>query len=233
VEEGATPVSDEHHRKDIKPMRPRLAASLILTRREGDRIDVLMGRRSAKHVFMPNKYVFPGGRVDRADSSAPLARDLDARVLDVMSRTMAATRARAAAAAAVRETAEETGLLIAREAPIRSRHVNWLPFRDAGAAPDLGSLKLITRAITPPGRTRRFDTWFFTADASALLDDRAPEPSDELEDVQWVTLADARQLDLPFVTHFVLDELKRVQPPAPEPPRCMRAVRGKMVVEAL
>ena len=172
-------------------MRPRLAASLILTRREGDRIDVLMGR------------------------------------------TMAATRARAAAAAAVRETAEETGLLIAREAPIRSRHVNWLPFRDAGAAPDLGSLKLITRAITPPGRTRRFDTWFFTADASALLDDRAPEPSDELEDVQWVTLADARQLDLPFVTHFVLDELKRVQPPAPEPPRCMRAVRGKMVVEAL
>ncbi len=78
-------------------MRPRLAASLILTRREGDRIDVLMGRRSAKHVFMPNKYVFPGGRVDRADSSAPLARDLDARVLDVMSRTMAATRARAAA----------------------------------------------------------------------------------------------------------------------------------------
>ena len=54
-----------------------------------------------------------------------------------------------------------------------------------------------------------------------------------LEDVQWVTLADARQLDLPFVTHFVLDELKRVQPPAPEPPRCMRAVRGKMVVEAL
>jgi len=226
-------MSDERHSKDVKPMRPRLAASLILTRRDGDRIDVLMGRRSAKHVFMPNKYVFPGGRVDRADSTAPLARDLDDRVLDVMSRTMAVTRARAAATAAVRETAEETGLLIARKAPIRSRHAHWQPFHEAGAAPDLGKLKLISRAITPPGRTRRFDTWFFTADASALLDDRAPLPSDELEDVQWVTLADARNLDLPFVTHFVLDELKRVQPPAPEHPRCMRAVRGKMIVEPM
>ena len=214
-------------------MRPRLAASLILTRREGDRVDVLMGRRSAKHVFMPNKYVFPGGRVDRADSTAPLARDLDSRVLDLMSRTLDPRRARAAAAAAIRETAEETGLLIAREAAFASRHANWQPFRQAGAAPDLASLKLITRAITPPGRTRRFDTWFFTTDASALLDDRAPKPSSELEDVQWVPLAESRDLDLPMVTHFVLDELKRVLPPAPEHPRCMRAVRGKMVIEAL
>ncbi|WP_121210402.1 NUDIX hydrolase [Maricaulis maris] len=226
-------MSDERHRKDVKPMRPRLAASLILTRREGERVDVLMGRRSAKHVFMPNKYVFPGGRVDRADSTAPLARDLDGRVLDIMTRSLDARRARAAAAAAVRETAEETGLLIAREAPVASRHANWQPFRRAGAAPDLAPLKLITRAITPPGRTRRFDTWFFTVDASALLDDRAPKPSAELEDVQWVTLADARDLDLPFVTHFVLDELKRVQPPAPEHPRCMRAVRGRMVIADL
>ncbi|WP_339334071.1 NUDIX domain-containing protein [uncultured Maricaulis sp.] len=226
-------MTDENYRKDLPPMRPRLAASLILTRREGDRVDVLMGRRSSKHVFMPNKYVFPGGRVDRADSTAPLARDLDESVLGIMTRCMAASRARAAAAAAVRETAEETGLLIAREAAVTSRHTNWTPFREAGAAPDLAPLKLITRAITPPGRTRRFDTWFFTTDASALLDDRKPTPSDELEDVQWVALADARDLDLPFVTHFVLDELKRVQPPAPQHPRCMRAVRGKMVVEAL
>ncbi|MFY0637753.1 NUDIX hydrolase [Maricaulis maris] len=226
-------MSDEHHRKDVKPIRPRLAASLILTRRDGDRVDVLMGRRSSRHVFMPNKYVFPGGRVDRADSTAPLARDLDSRVLDLMARTLDPRRARAAATAAIRETAEETGLLIAREASVRSRHPNWSPFRDAGAAPDLGSLKLITRAITPPGRTRRFDTWFFTTDASALLDDRAPQPSSELEDVQWVPLADSRDLDLPMVTHFVLDELKRVLPPTPEHPRCMRAVRGRMMVEPL
>lgn len=226
-------MSDETPRPDIKPMRPKLAASLILTRPVADTVEVLMGRRSSKHVFMPNKYVFPGGRVDRADLTAPYARDLDPRVMDIMSRTLPAHRARAAAAAAVRETAEETGLLIARDGEVRSRHANWSPFREHKAAPDLGGLKLITRAITPPGRTRRFDTWFFTADSGVLFDDRPPSPSPELEDVQWVPLAETRDLDLPFVTHFVLDELGRVLPPAPENPRCMRARHGKMVLEAL
>jgi len=224
---------DESHHRNLPYIRPRLAASLILTRETGRGVDVLMGRRSARHVFMPNKYVFPGGRVDRADSSAPIARDLDTRVMSLMTRNLPASRARAAAAAAIRETAEETGLLIARDAEIRSRHANWSPFRRHGVAPDLAPLKLITRAITPPGRSRRFDTWFFTTDASALYDERPPTPSSELEDVQWVPLAEARELDLPIVTHFVLDELKRVLPPAPELPRCMKAVRGKMIVEAL
>ena len=226
-------MSDEQRRPDIRPMRPRLAASLILTRGGGRDTEVLMGRRSSKHVFMPNKYVFPGGRVDRADNTAPIARDLDRGVLDVIRRVLPERRARAAAAAAIRETAEETGLLIAREGICRSRHPSWTPFRENRVLPDLAALQLITRAITPPGRTRRFDTLFFTADARALCDDRPPVPSPELEDVQWVPLAEARDLDLPSVTHFVLDELKRVRPPAPEAPRCMRARYGQMVLEDL
>ena len=221
-------MSDEQRNDTRPPIRPRLAASLILTRGEGKRAEVLMGRRSSKHVFMPNKYVFPGGRVDRADGTAPFARDLSPGVMAVMSRILPERRARAAAAAAIRETAEETGLLIAREGTCRSRHPNWAPFRRDGVVPDLAPLSLITRAITPPGRPRRFDTWFFKADASALYDARPPAPSPELEDVQWVPLADARDLDLPIVTHFVLDELVRVQPPHPEPPRYIRDRRGKM-----
>lgn len=226
-------MSDERRRPDIRPMRPRLAASLILTRGAGRGTEVLMGRRSSKHVFMPNKYVFPGGRVDRADSTAPFARDLDRGVLDVMQRVLPERRARAAAAAAVRETAEETGLLIAREGTCRSRHASWAPFRRHGVVPDLAPLSLITRAITPPGRTRRFDTWFFTADAAALHGDRPPSPSPELEDVQWVPLAEAKDLDLPIVTHFVLDELVRVTPPEPQPLRHIRDRRGRMWVEPL
>lgn len=226
-------MSDERRTAGLRPIRPRLAASLILTRREGSRVEVLMGRRSARHVFMPNKYVFPGGRVDRADNTAPIARDLADDVLSAMARTLPRRRARAAAAAAVRETAEETGLLIARDGPCPSRHAGWAPFRRFGVLPDLAPLRLITRAITPPGRTRRFDTWFFTADAGALYDNRPPVPSAELEDVQWVPLAEARDLDLPSVTHFVLDELVRVQPPRPEPPRHIRDRRGKMWVEPL
>ena len=233
MEKGQTPVSDEIRKPAIKALRPRLAASLILTRGSRQTTEVLMGRRSARHVFMPNKYVFPGGRVDRADLTAPLAQDLPSDILAVMGRVLPERRARAAAIAAVRETAEETGLLIGRQGSFRSRHGNWAPFRAAGVVPDLSALRLITRAVTPPGRSRRFDTWFFTADAEALCDDRAPEPSAELEDVQWVPLEQARTLDLPMVTHFVLDELGRVLPPSPQPTRWIRDVRGKMAIETL
>ena len=205
MEKGQTPVTDETRKPAIKTLRPRLAASLILTRGGRGTTEVLMGRRSARHVFMPNKYVFPGGRVDRADLTAPLASDLASDILATMR----------------------------REGAIRSRHANWAPFRAAGVVPDLSGLRLITRAVTPPGRSRRFDTWFFTADASALCDDRPPEPSSELEDVQWVPLAQARTLDLPMVTHFVLDELGRVLPPSPQPTRWIRDVRGKMAIETL
>ncbi|WP_417492376.1 NUDIX hydrolase [Maricaulis sp.] len=226
-------MNDETRKPAVKALRPRLAASLILTRGERGKTEVLMGRRSARHVFMPNKYVFPGGRVDRADLTAPVASDLAEDVFATMTRILPERRARAAAMAAVRETAEETGLLIAREGSIRSRHNNWAPFRASGVVPDLSGLRLITRAVTPPGRSRRFDTWFFTADASALCDDRPAKPSDELEDVQWVPLTQTRTLDLPIVTHFVLDELERVLPPSPQPTRWIRDVRGKMAVEPL
>jgi len=224
---------DEAHNPRLKPIRPRLAASLILTRGSGDGLEVLMGRRSSRHVFMPNKYVFPGGRVDRADATAPLAADLDARPLSLMRQCLPERRARAAAVAAVRETAEETGLLIARPGQHHTRHPHWRPFLRDGYLPDLSGLRVITRAITPPGRKRRFDTWFFTADATVLADDRPAKPSDELEDVHWVSFRDAKSLDLPFITHFVLDELLRVQPPAPQPVRCFREKHGKMLVEEI
>jgi 8-oxo-dGTP pyrophosphatase MutT (NUDIX family) len=226
-------MNDEVPRRDQKTLRPRLAASLILTRGAGDQREVLMGRRSAKHVFMPNKYVFPGGRVDRADSHAPFAGDLAEPVMNTMTGVLSPRRARAAAAAAVRETVEETGLLIARPGPCQSRHASWTPFRTDGAIPDLANLRLITRAVTPPGRTRRFDTWFFTASTNALLDQRDPQPSPELEDVRWVPLGETRSLDLPMVTHFVLGELDRVLEPAPQPVRWIREVRGAMKVDEL
>lgn len=226
-------MSGEYPETGLQPIRPRLAASLILTRGQGDGLEVLMGRRSSRHVFMPNKYVFPGGRVDRADNTAPLAGDLASDAWTVMCQSLPERRARAAAVAAVRETAEETGLLIARPGAHHSKHPYWRPFIRDGLLPDISGLRLITRAITPPRRKRRFDTWFFTADAGALADDRAPSPSEELEDVHWVAFADAKQLDLPFITHFVLDELLRVQPPSPQPIRCFRERFGKMLVEDL
>ena len=232
---SSTPASPppEYPKKGHRSARPRLAASIILTRRRAGRTELLMGRRSAKHVFMPLKYVFPGGRVDRADSFAPLSDDLAPPAREALDACIGEARGRAAAAAAVRELAEETGLLLARPGRIRSRHANWSPFREAGAAPDLSGLDIITRAVTPPGRTRRFDTFFFKADESALLDDRPAKPSPELEDVHWVEFDAARELDLPIITHFVLDEMVRVSEPDPQRPRWTRQLHGRFRIDPL
>ena len=57
-------------------MRPRNAATLILVRRDKGESQVLMGRRAEGHVFMASKWVFPGGRVDSGDITAPAATEL-------------------------------------------------------------------------------------------------------------------------------------------------------------
>ena len=59
-----------------KPVRPRDAASLVICRQRKGVTEVLMGRRASRHRFMPNIFVFPGGRVDTADRQAKIAADL-------------------------------------------------------------------------------------------------------------------------------------------------------------
>lgn len=215
------------------PLRPKLAGSLIVTRPAGSSIEVLMGRRSAKHAFMPDRYVFPGGRADRADAYAPVASDLSRPVLTQMTRTLPERRARAVAAAAVRETAEETGYLVASPAEMRSRHAAWTPFRQHGLAPDLSPLRLIARAITPPGRVRRFDAWFFQTDASALSEERVDITDPELEDILWVPFDQTGDLPLPQVTRFVLAELERQLGSRHAGPRHIRELAKKVRIEPL
>ncbi len=210
---------------------PKDAATLILTRVRNGEAEVLMGRRAPGHVFMAAKWVFPGGRIDRSDFSAAAANELPATETTRLTREVPARRARALALAAVRETFEETGLLLAAPAPAASVAGSWREFRAVGALPDLAALSYIARAITPPGRTRRFDARFFMADARALL---RPEPtagSGELDEIAWLPLAAARSLDLPAITRFVLGEVgeRLAHPDRPLP--YVRMVRGRHVVE--
>ena len=180
--------------------RPRDAATLILVRRDRGVPRILMGRRHGGHAFMPNKYVFPGGRVDAADSRVTPSRDLDGAVMAKLMARMRSkpskARARAFAIAALRETFEETGLLIGR--------------RDLKGAPDLSVLVLFARAITPPGRTRRFDSRFFVVDAVHIENPDAPQPvrSGELLTPAWFTLEEALGLDLPSITKDILRRLR-------------------------
>jgi len=76
--------------------------------------------------------------------------------------------------------------------------------------PDVTDLHFVFRAITPPGRPRRFDARFFLVDAARLANDPDDfsRAEDELSHLQWVTLAGARSFDLPFVTRVVLAEVE-------------------------
>lgn len=211
--------------------RPKDAATLILTRIRKGEAEVLMGRRAPGHVFMASKWVFPGGRIDRSDFAAAAANDLSAADLARLMREASPRRARALALAAVRETFEETGLLLAAPAPVASVAGSWREFRATGALPDLAALSYIARAITPPGRTRRFDARFFMADARALLHPEPTAGSGELDEIAWLRLADTRSLDLPAITRFVLGEVAERLAQPNRPLSYVRMVRGRHVVE--
>ena len=171
----------------------RDAATIILTRPSANGAEVLMGQRGKRAVFMPGKFVFPGGAVDPEDfmPKAPPALGPVCRrrlSVDVAQPEIAPALVQAAA----RELREETGLELAQVA----------------------ALRFFFRAITPPGPPRRFDARFFVAPAAAIsgnLDDFSAA-EDELSHLQWLPTADARQLDLPFVTRIVLAELEHYTP---------------------
>src|SRR3984957_2323003 len=153
--------------------RPVDAATLILVDRTAAIPEVLVGKRHDKVVFMPGKFVFPGGRVDKTDNrvrvAAPIPKALEENLLKG-SPKITASRARALTVAAIREACEETGLCLGRKSDGATPDLDgpWKPFTEAGLLPDPSGLFLIARAITPPGRVRRFDTRFFTADASSI-----------------------------------------------------------------
>ena len=195
-------------------VRPKDAATLILVDRAGRVPKVLLGKRHHGHKFMPGKFVFPGGRVDPADQRMPVARPLDrateAHLMKRLQRPSAA-KARAFALAAIRETFEETGLLLGVRERVTAKVPRgpWSAFAEADILPDLGALHFIGRAITPPGRPRRFDARFFTMDASAIAHriEGVTGPDAELVELVWMPLADAKALDMPAVTGVMMEEL--------------------------
>lgn len=210
-----------------RAVRPKHAATLIIVRQDGGPTRVLMGRRHGSHDFMPDKWVFPGGRVDRSDYAAPSATELRPDVARRLEKTGPARLVRALALAAVRETFEEAGLLLAKRGTTRSANGPWRVFAERGALPDLASLDFVARAITPPMSPKRFDARFFLADASALRSLDREADCGELDQIEWLEVDEALALDLPSVTRFVLRELpaRLAEPSRPTP--SLRFVRGR------
>lgn len=158
-----------------------------------------MGMRGAAAVFMPSKYVFPGGGVDPSDREAPDGHGLSALCRNRLTQLVpdGAPTPAALAACALRELVEETGLKL---------------------QPGPDTLRFIFRAITPPGRSRRFDARFFLIDADHVAGDTDDfsAASDELSHLHWIGCGAARALDLPFITEVVLAEVAAILSGVPD-----------------
>jgi 8-oxo-dGTP pyrophosphatase MutT (NUDIX family) len=196
--------------------RPKDAATLILIDRSAATPRVLLGKRHDKVLFMPGKFVFPGGSVEKADNkvpvAAPIPKELEANLLKG-SPKIQSSRARSLVLAAIREAFEETGLCLGRKADGAAARLTgaWQPFGHAGLLPDPSGLYLIARAITPPGYVRRFDTRFFAADASAIAHriDGVIHADAELVELVWIEMDSKPLSDLHSMTRCVLGELEK------------------------
>ena len=197
-------------------LTPRPAATVTLVRDTAQGIEVLMMQRNFQLVFVPGAYVFPGGALDRHDSSAEIAalctglNDADAsRKLGIANGGLAYW------VAAIRESFEEAGILLAcnergemvtlddsvrvdRFHAYRSRvehgeHPLSEMLKDEGLRLPLQQITYFSHWITPIGSPRRYDTRFFVA--------AAPESQKPLHDNRetishvWVRPAEALSLN--------------------------------------
>ena len=225
-------------------LRPKDAATLILLERGRGAPKVLMGRRHDGHKFMPGKFVFPGGRLDPVDRlmsvASPLEEAVERKLLVNVSRP-AADFGRALALASIRETFEETGLALGTKefgAPEEAPEGVWRRFAETGVHPALETLDFLARAITPPGRSKRFDARFFVADASLIAHriEGVVHAEAELVELVWTPLPKALELDIPRITRLVLADLSAAEAEGMglnRPRPFYRQLHGKFVREML
>ncbi|MDG1654355.1 MAG: NUDIX hydrolase, partial [Luminiphilus sp.] len=165
------------------------------------------------HKFMPGKFVFPGGRLDYVDQRINVPTELAPPVMERLRKKVSVkvshAKLKGLALAAIRETFEETGLVVGRptSARVNTSHSSWCDYFGHAVLPPLWEMDFIARAITPPYRTRRFDTRFFMVHDEVLHSDpsQVSSASGELLDLHWLTLDEARQTDLPAITRMVID----------------------------
>ncbi|MFO0988312.1 MAG: NUDIX hydrolase [Alphaproteobacteria bacterium] len=189
------------------PVKPRDAGLLIVWRMGAGGAEVLMGRRSRKAAFVPDFFVFPGGRLDPADGAVRAATPLDAGAVARMGVRGDAALAEALALAAVRETFEETGLLLAEIGDIgETAHPEWAQWKARDLAPGLHRLRYFGRAITSPSSPIRFHARFFLARAEELRGEIAG--SGELSELAFYPATEVlAHMPVVDVTEFMLNRV--------------------------
>ena len=213
---------------------PRDAATVILLRQPVAGVEAFLLCRTAELEFAPGAYVFPGGSVDARDADETIgwAGPVPAVFGDLLH--VPPDRARALVCAAVRETFEESGVLLAGPSPADlvsdsaalagDRHA--LLTGSASLGEVLARRGLVLRAdlltpwarwITPEASPRRFDTWFFatalppgqtaTAAPEGFGDPGESESGTWLSPAEALAAAQAGQITLLPPTAVTLDEL--------------------------
>ncbi|MGJ8585411.1 MAG: NUDIX hydrolase [Marinosulfonomonas sp.] len=191
------------------------AATVIVIRDAATRPSVLMGQRSRSAAFMPGKFVFPGGALEAGDEQISLATALSDPCRSRLRAGSHLDLADALAAAAIRELWEETGLVLGQRGGWSTRPAQpWRSFAALDMVPTAAPLHFVFRAVTPPGRPRRFDARFFLCDAAHIhgdLDDFS-NADGELDNLQWVPFPQLKTLDIAFITEVVLAEISQSLP---------------------
>ncbi len=168
-------------------VQPRHAASLVVLRVTGAEPSVLMGMRGAKHRFMPNRLVFPGGAVDRADLDAPCATKLSPHTERLLRKAANERLAHGLGMAAARELEEETGLSL-------------------GSPPRLHGLEYLCRAVTPANSPIRFNARFLLVPEAEVIGTLGGDG--ELENLRFYELQEAVAIDLAGPTRLVLERVR-------------------------
>ena len=188
------------------------AATIVLIRKEGLKSSLLMGKRGSKAAFMPNKYVFPGGAWESHDNQIQPCHPLSDRQIGLLALEADPTMSTSLGVTAIRELWEETGLRISEKCPFKKHANSCQRFFSEDQCPNLGPLQFFFRAVTPPGRSRRFDARFFFCKANYIYDDLDDfsKASGELSDLQWVDINKFDTLELPKITKIVVGYLKKL-----------------------
>ena len=194
--------------KDLQPIFDAAVVVLVDTRNLHEP-KIFLGRRRADNVFLPDKWVFPGGRCEEADQIIQPMGSLSDADIEALAWQPASSRQKVSAGlgvTAVREVFEETGLIIGAAGHMSDPvPESWQTFAATGYRPSLDGLKFLARAITPPARPRRYDTRFFIASAHAIVHD-AGRHDGEFTEQGWFTLTQCRALDIPNITRLILDD---------------------------
>jgi len=197
-------------------VKPKDAASLLLVRRAGERVEVLLGQRANRHRFLPDVYAFPGGRVDATDMLEMPYSNLNSHYNLSALNFISELELQALAIAAVRETWEETGIALG-------------PVEAGRLRPDLSGLRYFCRAITPSESPIRFHARFFLQDVTGR--DLTLSGSGELLDLAFRPVDEALRLPLADITEFVLRQIALLGPDlVPERTAFWRYRRGKPMI---